>query len=131
VEIFEDLTLKANFTDPTILHTAFYEGLKWDVRHDMVDKTPDMLAELKALAIQLDKEHLGVDHCEPQIANNCTTATDSNKVTCHSTLQVKAKVACIRTSLSADNQAQYLWEGCCFSCGKPSHCHPKCPDGRP
>jgi hypothetical protein len=54
-EIFEDLALEANFTNPTILHATFYEGLKWDVRHDMVGKTPDTLAELKALAIQLDE----------------------------------------------------------------------------
>jgi hypothetical protein len=30
-EIFEDLALEADFTDPTILHAMFYEGLKWDV----------------------------------------------------------------------------------------------------
>jgi hypothetical protein len=56
VEIFEDLALEADFTDLTILHAAFYEGFKWDVRHDMVGKTPDTITELKALAIQLDEE---------------------------------------------------------------------------
>jgi hypothetical protein len=53
--------LEANFTNPTILHAMFYEGLKWDVRCDMVSKTPDTLAELKVLTIQLDEEHVGVD----------------------------------------------------------------------
>jgi hypothetical protein len=60
-EIFKDLALEADFTDPTILHTAFYEGLKWDVRRDMVSKTPEMLTELKALMIQLDEERMSAD----------------------------------------------------------------------
>jgi hypothetical protein len=35
--------------------------------------------------------------------NNHTTATDSNKATCHTALQVKAEVTCIGTSLSTDD----------------------------
>jgi hypothetical protein len=54
--------LEVDFTNPTILHATFYEGLKWDMRHDMVGKTPDMLTELKALVIQLDEERMGADH---------------------------------------------------------------------
>jgi hypothetical protein len=76
-EIFEDLALEADFTNPTILHTMFYEGLKWDVRCDMVSKTPDMLAELKALTIQLDEECMGVDRRDNQMTTNCTPTTDS------------------------------------------------------
>jgi hypothetical protein len=97
----------------------------------MVGKTPDTLMELKALVIQLDEECMGTDHHETQTTSNHTTTTDSNKTTCHATLSVKAEVTCIRTSLSADNQAQYLQEGCCFGCGKPGHHHPKCPNRRP
>jgi hypothetical protein len=98
-EIFEDLALEADFTDPTILHAVFYEGLKWDVRCNMVGKTPDMLAELKALAIQLDEECMG------QSTTNCTPMTDSNEPARHATTSVKAKVARVRMSLSADDRA--------------------------
>jgi hypothetical protein len=41
---------------------------------------------------------------------------------------VKAKVACVGTSLSADDRARYLREGRCFSCGKTGHRRPDCPD---
>jgi hypothetical protein len=61
VEIFKELALEAIFTNPAILHAGFYKGLKWDIRHDMVGKTPDTLAELQALVIQLDEEQMGVD----------------------------------------------------------------------
>jgi hypothetical protein len=104
-EIFKDLALEANFTDPTILHTVFYEGLKWDVRRDMVSKTPDMLAELKALAIQLDEERMGVDCRDNQPTTNHTPTTDSNEPARHAMTSVKAEVACIRTSLSPDDRA--------------------------
>jgi hypothetical protein len=131
VEIFEDLALEADFTDLTILHTAFYKGLKWDVRRDMVGKTPDMLVELKALVIQLDEEHMGADCCKTQTANNRTTITNPNELTCHTMSQVKAEVACVGMSLSTDDWARYLWEGHCFGCGKTGHQQPECPDGKP
>jgi hypothetical protein len=69
-EIFEDLVLEADFTNLTILHAAFYKGLKWDVRRNMVGKTPDTLAELKALVIQLDEECMGADQCKTRTTNN-------------------------------------------------------------
>jgi hypothetical protein len=130
-EIFEDLALKADFTDPTILHAAFYEGLKWDIRRDMVGKTPDMLAELKALMIQLDKECMSADCRDNQLTTNRTPTTDSNEPARHATTSVKAKVARVGTSLSANDRAWYLREGRCFGCGKAGHCHPNCPDGKP
>jgi hypothetical protein len=108
VEIFEDLALDADFTDPTILHAAFYEGLKWDVRCNMVSKTPDMLAELKALAIQLDEEHMGMDCHDTQTTANCPNMTDLSETAHHATSSVKAKVAQVRMSLSTDNHAWYL-----------------------
>jgi hypothetical protein len=129
-KIFEDLTLEANFTNLTILHAAFYEGLKWDVRHNMVSKTPDTLTELKALTIQLDKECMGVDHRDNRSTTNCTPTTDSSEPVCHVTTSVKAEVARIGMSLSADNRAWYLQEGHCFGCGKTGHRRPDCPDGK-
>jgi hypothetical protein len=44
---------------------------------------------------------------------------------------VKAEVACVGMSLSADDHAQYLCKGHCFSCGKTGHHRPNCPDGKP
>jgi hypothetical protein len=130
-EIFEDLALEADFTDLTILHTAFYEGLKWDVRHDMVGKTPDTLVELKALAIQLDEEHMGADHRDNQTTTNRTPTTNSNEPAHHAVTSVKAEVTHVGTSLSADDRARYLREGHCFGCGKTGHRRPDCPDGKP
>jgi hypothetical protein len=104
-EIFEDLALEADFTDLTILHAAFYEGLKWDVRRDMVGKTPDTLAELKALAIQLDEECMGADRRDNRMTTNHTPTTDSNEPARHAATSVKAEVARVGTSLSADDRA--------------------------
>jgi hypothetical protein len=67
----------------------------------MVGKTPDMLAELKVLMIQLDKECMGTDRHKTQTTNNRANPTDSNKTVCHMVTQVKAEVACIGMSLSA------------------------------
>jgi hypothetical protein len=104
-EIFKDLALKADFTDLTILHTVFYEGLKWDVRHDMVSKTPDTLVELKALVIQLDEERMGADRRDNRTTTNRTPTTNLNEPAHHAATSVKAKVAHIRTSLSTDDCA--------------------------
>ena len=56
---------------------------------------------------------------------------DTTDTTHQPTSQVKVKVACVGTSLSADEQAGYLCEGCCFSCGKTGHQRPECPDAKP
>jgi hypothetical protein len=102
-EIFEDLALKADFTYLTILHTAFYKGLKWDMRCDMVSKTPNTITELKVLAIQLDEECMGANHCETQTTSNHANVTDSTETTCHTMMHVKAEVAHVGTSLSTDD----------------------------
>jgi hypothetical protein len=57
--------LEATYSDPTILAGSFYEGLKWEVKRDLVGRTPDDLTDLKALAIQLDEERMGAaDRCD-------------------------------------------------------------------
>jgi hypothetical protein len=71
----------------------------------MVSKTPDMLAELKALAIQLDKERMGADCRDNRMTTNCTPTTNSNEPACHAVTSVKAEVARVGTSLSADDHA--------------------------
>jgi hypothetical protein len=57
--------------------------------------------------------------------------TDSNEPAHHVTTSVKAEVARIGMSLSANDHAQYLREGRCFSCGKTGHRRPDCPNGKP
>jgi hypothetical protein len=71
----------------------------------MVSKTPDMLTELKALAIQLDKERMGADRRNNRTTTNCTPMTDSNEPACHVATSVKAEVAHVGTSLSANDHA--------------------------
>jgi hypothetical protein len=97
----------------------------------MVSKTPDTLAELKALAIQLDEECMGADQCDNRSTTNRTPITDLNEPVRHATTSVKAKVARVGTGLSADDRAQYLHEGCCFGCGKTGHRRPNCPNRKP
>jgi hypothetical protein len=109
----------------------FHEGLKWDVRCNMVGKTPDTLAELKALAIQLDEECMGAYCHNNRSTTNHTPTTNPNEPACHTTTSVKAKVARIGMGLSADNCAWYLCEGHCFGCGKTGHRCPNCPNRKP
>ena len=61
VELFDEVVLEATYSDPIILAGSFYEGLKWEVKRDLVGHTPDNLTDLKALAIQLDEERMGAD----------------------------------------------------------------------
>jgi hypothetical protein len=97
----------------------------------MVGKTPNTLAELKALAIQLDKERMGADRHDNRMTTNRTPTTDSNEPARHAATSVKAEVARVGTSLSTDDRAQYLCKGRCFGCGKTGHRRPDCPDGKP
>ena len=62
---------------------------------------------------------------------NATTTTGTSETTRATTPQVKAEVACVGTTLSADDRARYMREGRCFGCGKPGHRSPECPDGKP
>ena len=110
----------------------FYEGLKWEVKQHLVGKKWNelMLTELKVTAITLDEEHMGAEWHDLKLTMNCSSLTDSHKPNWQSTTQVKAKVAHISTSLSTDNWAQYMCEGCCFGCRKTGHHCPDCPDGK-
>ena len=123
-ELFEDLVLEADFHDPVILAAYFYEGLKWEVRCDLIGRTTNTLADLKALAIILDEERTWV---------NATRAStkEMSDTTQSTTPQVKAEAAHVGTSLSADDRDRYMREGRCFGCGKPGHRRPECPDGEP
>jgi hypothetical protein len=96
----------------------------------MVGKTPDTLAELKALVIQLDEERMGADHRDNRMTTNRTPTTDLNEPACHAVTSVKAEVARVGMGLSANDCAQYLREGRCFGCGKTGHHRPNCPDGK-
>ena len=130
VELFDEVVLEATYTDPIILAGSFYEGLKWEVKRDLVGRTPDDLSDLKALAIQLDEERMGADRRDTQPNAPRTNTLESTDAT-RQTTQVKAEVARVGTSLSADERARYLREGRCFGCGKLGHRRPDCPDGRP
>jgi hypothetical protein len=74
---------------------------------------------------------MGANRRETRPTSNRTNVTDSNETNCHTTTHVKAEVACVGTSLSANDRAWYLREGRCFGCGKTGHRRPDCPDGKP
>ena len=120
VELFDEVVLEAAYSDPTILTGSFYEGLKWEVKRDLVGRTPDDLTDLKALAIQLDEERMGADRRDTRLNAPRTNTPDSTDAT-RQTTQVKVEVARVGTSLSADERARYLREGRCFGCGKSGH----------
>jgi hypothetical protein len=97
----------------------------------MVGKTPDTITELKALTIQLDEECMGANRHETRPTSNRTNVTDSNETNRHTMMHMKAEVARVGTSLSADERAWYLREGRCFGCSKTGHRRLDCPDGKP
>jgi hypothetical protein len=130
VELFDEVILEAAYHDPTILAGSFYEGLKWEVKRDLVGRTPNDLPDLKALAIQLDEERMGADRRDIRPNVPRTNIPDSIDTTRQTTSQVKVEVARVGTSLSADERARYMREGRCFGCGKPGHRRPDCPDGK-
>ena len=127
VELFDEVVLEAAYSDPTMLAGAFYEGLKWEVKCDLVGRTPDVLEDLKTVAINLDEERIGADHRDRSNAPR-TNANDANNTIRQTTPQAKVEVARVGTSLSADERARYMREGRCFGCGKTGHCCPECPD---
>ena len=63
-ELFEETVLEANFTNPVILTVAFYKGLKWEIKQLLIGRRPEVLTDLKSLAISLDKECMGAEHCK-------------------------------------------------------------------
>ena len=125
-ELFEETVLEANFTDPVMLTAAFYEGLKWEIKQLLIGRRPEGLADLKSLAISLDKECMGAKRHESK-PNPIRNASDLNR---QATMQVKTEIVRVGMTLSADDHARYMREGRCFGCGKTRHHHPKCPDGR-
>ena len=129
-ELFEDLVLEADYHDPVMLAATFYEGLKWEVRCDLVGRTPNTLADLKALAIILDEERTGTNRRDSRSNATRASTKEMSETTRSTTSQMKAE-ARVGTSLSADERARYMREGRCFGCGKPGHRRPECPDGKP
>ena len=131
-EVFKDLVLEAQFHNPVVLIPMFYKGLKWEVKQHLARKKQNelMLAELKATAITLNEEHMGAKWHDLKPTTNCLPLTDSHELNWQSTMQIKAKVACVSMSLSTDDWAWYMCKGCCFGCGKTGHHCPDCPDSK-
>ena len=103
-ELFKETVLEADFTDPVILTAAFYEGLKGEIKQLLIRRWPKVLANLKLLTISLDKEHMGAECCESKPNPNCNATEPNWQVT----MQVKAEVAQVRMTLSANNHARYV-----------------------
>jgi len=58
VEAFEELILETEFHDEEMITSTFYMGLKYEVKRDLVGRKPELLEDLKALAITLDEERM-------------------------------------------------------------------------
>jgi Retrotransposon gag protein len=63
-EIFEEVLLEAEFNDPEVITEASFNGLKYEVKRDLVGRRPTEYAELKALAITLDEERMAATESE-------------------------------------------------------------------
>ena len=87
-ELFEETVLEADFTDPVMLMVVFYEGLKWEIKQLLIRRRPEVLADLKLLAISLDKECMGAERCESK-PNPNRNATEPNR---QMTTQVKTEI---------------------------------------
>ena len=72
-----------------MLTVVFYEGLKWEIKQLLIRRRPEVLADLKLLAISLDKECMGAERCESK-PNPNHNATEPNRQT---TTQVKTEIA--------------------------------------
>ena len=72
-----------------MLTAAFYKGLKWEIKQLLIRRRPKVLANLKSLAISLDKERMGAKHRESK-PNPNRNATKLNRQT---TTQVKTEIA--------------------------------------
>ena len=76
-KLFKETVLEANFTNPIMLTAVFYKGLKWEIKQLLIRRRPEALVDLKLLTISLDKECMGVEHCEYKPNLNCN-ATELN-----------------------------------------------------
>jgi len=136
VEAFEELVLETEFRDEEILTSAFYNGLKYEVKRDLVGQKPELLDDLKTLAITLDEEHMAAqdpDRRDPKPRSATHTFESSSPTprsdtaSRQSTPEIKAESARIGTRLSESDRLQYRTEGRCFGCGEKGHIHPNCP----
>ena len=72
-KLFKETVLEAEFTDLVMLTAAFYKGLKWEIKQLLIRRQPEALADLKSLAIPLDKEHMGAKCCDYKSNPTCNT----------------------------------------------------------
>jgi len=136
VEAFEELVLETEFRDEEILTSAFYNGLKYEVKRDLVGRKPELLDDLKTLAITLDEERMAAQDPnrrdqKPKSVSRTFESTSptprSDTVSRQSTPEIKAESARIGTRLSESDRLQYRTEGRCFGCGEKGHIRPNCP----
>jgi len=136
VEAFEELVLETEFRDEEILTSAFYMGLKYEVKRDLVGRKPELLDDLKTLAITLDEERMAAqdpDRRDPKPKSTTRTFESStptprpDSASRQSTPEIKAESARIGTRLSESDRLQYRTEGRCFGCGEKGHIRPNCP----
>ena len=64
VELFNKVILETAYSNSTIVIGSFYKELKWEVQCNLVGCMSNDLTDLKALAIQLDKECMGINQCD-------------------------------------------------------------------
>jgi len=136
VEAFEELVLETEFWDDEILTSAFYNGLKYEVKRDLVGRKLELLDDLKTLAITLDEEHMAAQDPDrrdpkPRFATRTFDSTSptlrSDTASRQSMPEIKAESARIGTRLSESDRLQYRTEGRCFGCGEKGHIHLNCP----
>jgi len=137
VKAFEELVLEMEFQDEEILTSAFYNGLKYEVKRDLVGRKPELLNDLKTLAITLDKECMAAqdpNRRDPKPRSTTCTFESSASPTLHpntasrqSTPEIKAESTCIGTRLLESDRLQYWTKGRCFGCGEKGHIRPNCP----
>jgi len=136
VEAFEELILETEFHDEEMITSAFYMGLKYEVKQDLVGRKPELLEDLKALAITLDEERMAAQDpdrrdTKPKPTSHTSDSAHStprpNSASRQSTPEIKAESARIGTRLSESDRLQFRSEGRCFGCGEKGHIRPNCP----
>ena len=136
VKAFEELVLETEFRDEEILTSAFYMGLKYKVKRDLVGRKPELLDDLKTLAITLDEERMAAqdpdrrDQKPKSVSRTFESATPTprpDSASRQSTPEIKAESARIGTRLSESDRLQFRSEGRCFGCGEKGHIRPNCP----